>query len=165
MTDHHQRENADHQPTTSIYFAYGTLLGASHMTGKYTSARALGTATYPDHELSFWRFGDGIEDGGCTIVEAPGKSLIGMLYEVTDADTPQLLAMDDATGTWEQREIEVRNEAGDSVQAVTLRVGSFGGIWPPTQSYGDLVLEGAREAELPAAYQLRLHEIVRECRG
>lgn len=147
------------------YFGYGTLLGHSHMRQRYPSARPVGRASYADHELGFWRYGDGIDGGGCTIVESPGRQLVGVLYRLDEEDTRKLLAVDGYASEYEVRQVEVACEDGRSVTAYTLRVGQNNGTWPPPDDYAGLVTAGAVEADLAADYRARLAEIIAVARS
>jgi hypothetical protein len=149
-----------------LYFAYGTLLGATHMRSRYPSAVSQGLATYDAHELGFSRYeADSSVAGGCTIVDAPGSVLIGVLYELNEADMTRLLAVDGESEWYERREVDVVRASGGRVRAVTLRVKRHQADWIPPVPYGHLVTEGAREAGLPIDYQERLSQIVVDARG
>ena len=143
------------------YFAYGTLLGETHMRSRYPSAERAGTAVYEGHELGFYAYGD-VPGGGCTIVERPGADLIGVLYRLSDEDMRHLMAVDGYAREYERREIDVRLPDGTTTQAVTLRVNDGNGAWSPPDEYGRLVTDGAGEANLPVTYQARLSQIVAE---
>ena len=150
--------------TTKPYFAYGTLLGLSHMRSRYPSAKPVGRATYPDHELGFWQYGDGVEGGGCTIVDSPGRHLIGILYSLDAADTRRMLEVEGFKEQYEVRHVEVTDQAGTVTPAFTLRVDPDNGVWSPPDDYAGLVTNGAAEAGLPDDYQARLREIIAEAR-
>jgi len=142
------------------YFAYGTLLGLSHMRTRYPSAQPMGLAVYAGHELGFWRYSEGVEGGGCTIVESPAQQLIGVLYRLDPEDTSRLLDVDGLRDQYEVRHIEVTDEVGAVIPAYTLRVDPDNGVWPPPDEYAGLVTRGANEAGLPDEYRARLDEII-----
>lgn len=152
-------------PTGKPYFAYGTLLGLSHMQSRYPSATPVGQAVYRDHELGFWQYSDGVEGGGCTIVDSPGRDLIGVLYRLDADDARRLLEVDGFVDEYEVRDIEVTDDKGSAVSAFTLRVDPNNGTWAPPDDYAGLVTNGAAEAGLPAEYQERLSAIIADARN
>ena len=154
----------DEAAITKPYFAYGTLLGLSHMQSRYPSARPIGQATYADHELGFWRYGNGVDGGGCTIVDSPGRHLIGILYRLDADDARRLLEVDGLRDQYEVRHIDVTDQDGRVTPAYTLRVDPDNGVWPPPDDYAGLVTSGAAEADLPPDYQARLHDIIAQAR-
>lgn len=151
---------SDEQLRGKPYFGYATLLGESHMRSRYPSARSLGLATYVDHELGFWNHGEGISGGGCTIVESPGRNLIGILYDLDSVDTDRLLAVDGLSDQYEVRQIEVIDTECSMVPAYTLRIRSNNGAWTPPDDYARLIMNGAEEAGLPQKYRNRLRAII-----
>ena len=154
----------DEDAISKPYFAYGTLLGLSHMRSRYPSAQPVGRATYLDHELGFWQYADGVDGGGCTIVESPGRHLIGILYRLDAADARRLLEVDGLRDQYEVRHIAVTDQNGALTPAYTLRVDPDNGVWPPPDDYAGLVTNGAAEANLPDDYRARLNEIIADAR-
>jgi hypothetical protein len=146
------------------YFAYGTLLGPSHMRSRYPSAERMGIARYPGHQLWFWAYGDEGE-GGCTIIDEPRRSLIGVLYTLSREDMTKLMAVDGAAHAYEVREIDVIDDDGRVTHAVTLRVESDAGDWVPPEPYAQLVTDGALELGLPDDYRAELESIVAAARA
>jgi gamma-glutamylcyclotransferase len=135
------------------------------MQSRYPSATPVGHAVYRDHELGFWRYSDGVEGGGCTIVDSPGRDLLGVLYSLDADDARRLLAVDGFDVQYEVRDIDVTAGDGSRVSAFTLRVNANNGTWPPPDDYAGLVTNGAAEAGLPAEYQERLSAIIGEARS
>jgi hypothetical protein len=60
---------------------------------------------------------DGVEGGGCAIVDSPGRDLIGVLYSLDADDARRLLAVDGYVDQYEVRNIEVTAEDGSVVGA------------------------------------------------
>ena len=146
------------------YFGYGTLLGEGHMKHQYPSARSLGMGFCKGYELGFWCYADP-SDGGCAIVEKPDGILFGMLYELSQEDMDRLLVVGGHADWYQALPVDVTSVAGGSVRALTLRVAGFRGGWAPPPDYAALVIDGAREAGLPAEYQQRLADIVDRARA
>lgn len=155
------RENEGRMLT---YFGYGTLLGQAHMKHRYPSARPLGIGFCRGYELGFWCYADP-SDGGCAIVEKPDGILFGTLYELSPDDMDRLLTAG-GHGDWHQALIlDVTGVAGGSTRALTLRVAGFRGRWAPPPDYAALVIDGAREAGLPAEYRQLLAAIVAQAQA
>jgi hypothetical protein len=145
------------------YFGYGTLLGETHMRRGYPSARTIGVGFYEQHELAFWRY-DKASEGGCSIIHRPDGILFGVLYQLSAADMTKLLEVGGLADWYEAREIDVTRVTGGRARAITLRVDGYRGDWVPPADYAALVIDGAREAGLPAEYQTKLETIVANAR-
>lgn len=136
--------------STFVYFAYGSNMLRQRMLARAPSARQVGLATLADHALRWHKVSkDG--SGKCDIVAQPGAVVHGVLYEIDAAEKP---ALDVAEGlNWGYREVqlELQGQAGP-VRALSYQATNIDSFTKPYSWYKTLVLAGAREQQLDAAY-------------
>ena len=130
------------------YFAYGSNLLSRRMRARIPSARALGTAWVDGHRLSLGKAGrDG--SGKATLVADPGARVWGVLYAIDPAHWRQL---DGFEPGYTRVTLVVTTKGRERVRVSTY-------VAPPTASdpvpfawYKRLIVEGAREHNLPTPY-------------
>lgn len=142
-----------------LYFAYGSNMLTRRLLGRTSSARAVGVARLPGHELRWHKVSkDG--SGKCDIVPAAKENMVyGVLYEIALADKP---ALDQAEGLgWGYREvqIEVQTDTGP-VLALSYQATNIDHGTKPYDWYKAIVVSGAREHELPPDYVQALESVV-----
>jgi hypothetical protein len=73
-----------------LYFAFGSNLAWAQMKERCPSARFVSIAALPDHRLAFTRKS---VNRGCGVADAvrdPGRTLWGVVYEISDLDVGSL---------------------------------------------------------------------------
>lgn len=91
------------------------------------------------------------------IVEAPGESVFGVLYQLP---LHKFARLDNSEGRqYRYLWTEVEDTAGDRVAAVTYRVAAAAAEGRPSPSYLNLIREAARQRGLPADYLARLDRV------
>ena len=144
-----------------LYFAYGSNLRSAQMARICPGHVFLGPARLEGYRLAFtlpdaeWR--GGVAD----IIESHGDEVWGALYRLTDADLLPLDAYEgfDPRGPSEsndyaRRKIRLASTPRDILQAEawTYFVREPQGHVAPSALYRDVLIEGAIERGLPAAY-------------
>ena len=143
-----------------LYFAYGSNLLSQRLSARVASARAVGTAWVDGQRLSLGKRGrDG--SGKATLVATPGARVWGALYSIDPAHWERL---DGFEPGYARVALEVTSERRGRLLAATY-------IAPETASeavafawYKRLIVEGAREHGLPAAYVDALLQLPERCK-
>jgi len=139
----------------AVYFAYGSNMSSRAIAGRCPSARPLGRAALPDHELIFFLDDASWRGGVAGVLPAPGRRVEGVLYAL---DEPDLRALDDyedvAAGDYVRARREVHAADGSPRDAWIYLPGRDADVWVrPSRAYLRCLLEGAREHGLSAAYR------------
>jgi len=132
-------------------FTYGSNMAGVEMEAVAPGARFLGPARLDRHRLELRRRSVRWGGGAVDIVQAEGECVWGALYEVDDFD-----ALDAKEGTalaaYCRRSVtvELRGErvTADAYEVIEKEHEEV----PPTREYAELLLAGAQERDLPAAY-------------
>lgn len=137
------------------YFAYGSNMHPEEMSRWCSSARLLGTARLSEYRLAFTRTsvrnypGSGVAD----LVAAPGQTVWGALYEISDQDLEVLDRKEAAGQAYEQVVVSVVGSDGTPTEAIAYAViEKADPEVAPSQTYLGHVIEGARACELPDGY-------------
>jgi gamma-glutamylcyclotransferase (GGCT)/AIG2-like uncharacterized protein YtfP len=131
----------------ALYFAYGSNLSSARLRLRVASARVVGAACLRGYRLTCDKRGaDG--SGKANLCSDAAGRVWGAVYALDPADWPVL----DACETLYTR-IGVRVEARDrELTAQTYRSDALTGDPVPFAWYRRLILEGAREHDLPEDY-------------
>lgn len=135
---------------TFLYFAYGSNMLSRRMLARTPSARRVGPARLSDFELRWHKVSrDG--SGKCDIVDAPGGVVQGVLYQIAAAER-QALDIAEGLGTgYREVLLEVQTSEG-AQQAISYRATNIDSFTKPYSWYKALVVAGAKEQRLDAAY-------------
>lgn len=130
-----------------LYFAYGSNLASRRMRERVPGARARGRARLDGFRLVADKPG---RDGTAklNLAPAPGSAVWGALWELRAED---LLVLDRFEGGYLRVAVSVRSEAGP-LAATSYRSGLACAEAALSRDYKALVVEGAREQELPAGW-------------
>lgn len=120
-------------------------------------ARLVGKATLKDHKVAFSSFTEDVSPemmyGGCHLEAAPGQTLYGVLYEISD---DELAKLDKLTRVEQGRYIKkfptVVDENGTSHKTVAHSIKNPKGKSRPTKDYMDHMIKGAKEHGFPKPY-------------
>jgi gamma-glutamylcyclotransferase len=139
---------------TVTYFAYGSNMARDVIARLSPHHRFLGVACLADHRLAFTRRSVKTGSGVADIVQAPGQTVWGVLYEITD---DELAAIDRKEGhgwAYTRITLPVRLEAdGSERSAVTYTVRSkMSTELPPSKQYLGRIIVAARDRGLPDQY-------------
>jgi gamma-glutamylcyclotransferase (GGCT)/AIG2-like uncharacterized protein YtfP len=143
-----------------LLFAYGSNLAAREMAGWCPAARYAGPALLEGFRVVLTRrslrWGGGVAD----IVAADGERVWGAVYEVPEGDLDELDRKEGEGFAYRRRAVPVVL-AGERREAQAYEVVEKRVVVPPaTPEYAALVLEGARERNLPAAWIATLERLL-----
>jgi hypothetical protein len=129
----------------TLHFAYGSNMSRAQMRARCPGASALGTAT-----LRHWRFVIGAEGHG-SIAPRPGAWVHGVLWRVGPRELAAINAYENIdSGLYVRRRLSVR--FGASLLPALVYILRRQGEGRARPAYVHLVVEAARDWELPQAY-------------
>ena len=139
----------------TLYFAYGSNMASSQLAAWGTEHRALGAAELANHRIAFLRRSIRWKAGAADIVQTPGESVWGVLWELPFGATA--LDRKEAAGdAYRRRAVTVRLN-GETFTAMAYEViEKEPREVPPRREYLDLMLAGAREHQLPETWLQRI---------
>lgn len=147
-------------PPVVINFSYGSNMLWRRIRARVPSARPLGVAVLRGHRLEWHKAGrDG--SGKCDVVLAndPAHAVHGVLYQFLAAEKPLLDAAEGLGAGYDEKQVEVEGSQGP-IHAWLYCATATDPKLPPYSWYKALVVAGAREHGLPAAYIERLEAVV-----
>jgi AIG2-like family len=128
-----------------LHFAYGSNMSRLLMGGRCPQAQALGTAT-----LAGWRFVISPEGFG-SLAPRAGGCVHGVLWQLSARDLAAINAYESVdSGLYLRRRLPVRH--GTRQLPALVYITSQGGEGTPRPGYIHLVVQAAREWNLPEAY-------------
>ena len=144
-------------PPTTLYFAYGSNLGASEIAQTAPQAHAEGVAFLPGFRLVFTKHSQKWGGDAASIEESPTSVVWGYVYRLNPEERAALVARE---GGYDERVLTVWRvdgtpdcQDGKPVNAIAFVGGAkCGSSCGPAQMYRDLVVEGARSRGLPTSY-------------
>lgn len=147
--------------STFRYFAYGSNMLTPRLTARCPSARPIGVYLAPDWRVDFTQRSRSDGSGKASIMQAEADIVHGVLFEIALNDRPQL---DIAEGPGYDRldDFQVRSANSDFVTCTTFIANKHEAGLKPYDWYLALIIAGAREHGLHAAYQKRFHSILHD---
>jgi hypothetical protein len=128
----------------TLYFAYGANMERDAMRRRCPGATALGIA-----RLIGWRYV--IVDGYGSVAPAPGCRVFGVLWRLTPRDLAAVNAYESLdSGLYLRRLLTVRR--GDARATALVYIARRRGEGTPRPGYINVVVEAARDWELPEPY-------------
>jgi hypothetical protein len=122
-------------------------------------------ATLPNFAVEFRHYSEKRQGGISSIIEAPGKLVRGVLYEIRAEEMEELDIVESVPqGLYRRDTFLVMGDDGIWHAAELYRVASPRGPYPPAKGYLDLMIEGAREHDLEAVYVEELVSLRRSLR-
>jgi hypothetical protein len=129
----------------TLHFAYGSNMSRALMGARCPDAEAIGTAT-----LAGWRFVIN-PDGLGSIVPQPGGRVHGVLWRLTARDLAAINAYEGIeSGLYLRRQLPVR--CGERQATALVYIARQHGEGIPRPGYINVVLDAARDWQLPALY-------------
>lgn len=128
-----------------LHFAYGSNMSRVPMQNRCPGAKEAGTATLRHHRFVI------MTNGYASVISAPGWIVHGVLWRLTPRDLAALNVYENvAGGLYRQARLPVIQ--GAKTMAALVYIGSDMGEGRPRPGYIELVVEAAREWDLPADY-------------
>ena len=145
----------------TTYFAYGTLLELAEIRKHCPTAEPLGIYQLKDYQLDFAACGPDSSIGGCTLKDAPGNTMQGMLYRLSqeESDTLERAAGLDR-GLWARHPVSLLSLTGAQIPANTFIIPSPSGPYAPPATYTRPIIDGAKAIPLNPDYIAQLESIV-----
>jgi gamma-glutamylcyclotransferase (GGCT)/AIG2-like uncharacterized protein YtfP len=135
------------------HYAYGSNLSSSYLREYCPSATFVMKADLPNYRVEFRHYSEESGGGISTIIEAPGRLVRGVVYEIPE---PEMDAMDRlesvSAGLYKRETFLVLGADGEWHHADMYRVTQPTGPYAPARSYLDKMIAGAREHGLDAEY-------------
>lgn len=143
------------------YFAYASNMTPAVIRRLCPQHRYLGVARLADHRLSFSRRSVKTQTGVADIVQAPGETVWGVLYEIDDNGLAAIDRKEGHDWAYIRVSLPVRLEAGGPERTAVIYTVRFKepAQVPPSREYLDLVIAAARERGLPGPYIERIEAI------
>ncbi len=133
-----------------LSFAYGSNMLAARLRQRVPGARLLGPAMLPGHGLRWHKAGaDG--SGKCDVVASPHEQVHGVLWLIPQAQKALLDAAEGLGQGYTERRLTVLHAGREHLAWTYCALQVQDGLLPYAW-YHALVLAGAREQGLPAAY-------------
>ena len=129
---------------TYLYFAYGSNLNLELIDRRCPGIRPLTPAILKDYELVF----RGVAD----VISAPGKIVIGAIYEVNESHLQALDQYEGIPHFYERRLVEVETMQGEKLQALTYMITQKTAPYPPSEHYLHAIIAGMKQWNFPPAY-------------
>ncbi len=147
----------------ALYFAYGRNMSAAAFDAACPGNRFLGAAELSAHRLAFTRRSVRTGTGVADILESPGHSVWGALYELPGPRALAALDRKEGRGwAYERKPVRVRLGGGDHSTREAFAyavIAPDGAHVAPSEEYVRALLDGARERGLPDAYAAMLAEL------
>jgi gamma-glutamylcyclotransferase len=136
-----------------FHFGYGSNLSIEFVQKHLIpDARFVMKGYLPNFEVRFPFWSEERQGGYSGIMEAPGELVQGALYEVTEEELRALDELDVYKGLYYRKTFLVLGEDGEFHPADLYRVIDPHGPFPPSRSYVEIMLAGARDLGLDREY-------------
>ena len=137
-----------------LYFAYGSNLWQPRLECRVGRVRALGVARLAGYTLR-WNKRSTDGSGKCDIVPVAGDEVLGVVYELDERKIKDLDRIEGVGAGYDRADVRVEL-GGEAVTACAYIATQVDDTLLPYDWYRHLVLAGARQHGLPAAYIARL---------
>jgi gamma-glutamylcyclotransferase len=143
------------------YFAYGSNMAPGVMARLCPQHRYLGPARLDDHRLAFTRRSVKTGTGVADVVSAPGHTVWGALYEISDDELARVDKKEGYDWAYTRVMLPVRPANGPERPAVVYTVAAKQTPEiPPSPAYLAGVIAAARERGLPEDYITGLSAVI-----
>jgi hypothetical protein len=136
-----------------LHFGYGSNLRAAFVRELLPGAKPVMKGYLPNYEVQWPAWSDTFRGGTSSIVENPGELVEGVLYDCPERELKEL---DYKPGlyvpAYKRETFTVLGEDGQWHRAELYRLRALSGPFPPSRSYVEGMLSGAREVGLSPAY-------------
>ncbi len=127
------------------YFAYDTNLNKKRMQERYPDSKPRFTATLPNYKLVFVGWSRQWHGGTASIRPLRGEKVLGVLYDVSEKDLRRLDNDAGVPGRASRLNINVFNEDGEAIAAIThIQTGKLEET-KPSPEYLAIIQQGYRD--------------------
>lgn len=142
-----------------LCFSYGSNMSHRRLQARVPSARFVAVAELPAHRLRFHKSaGDGSAKCDAEETGHPDDRVIGVIYEIDDAEKPDLDRHEALGLGYDEKQVELTT-GSDRVRAWMYYATCINNALKPFHWYKDHVLIGARENGLPAEYIAQIEAV------
>lgn len=142
-----------------ICFTYGSNMSHRRLQARVPSARFVAVAELPAHRLRFHKSaGDGSAKCDAEETGNPEDRVIGVVYEIADAEKPDLDRHEALGFGYEEKQVGLITGNG-TLQAWMYYATRINDALKPFHWYKDHVLIGARENGLPTKYIAQIEAV------
>jgi gamma-glutamylcyclotransferase (GGCT)/AIG2-like uncharacterized protein YtfP len=143
-----------------LYFAYASNMNQAQMKRWCPASRFLKAVLLRGFRFVYDGFSVTWDGAVGNIAKSETESVWGALYEITERDRLTLDAFEGYPRSYEHREVEVTDRAGNVVLAMTYyRTGRA--LGKPHPDYERIVIDGAKESGLPEDYVDKFLRVIR----
>ncbi len=143
-----------------LYFAYASNMNQAQMKRWCPASRFIKSAILQRFRFVYDGFSVTWDGAVGNIVKSETESVWGALYEITERDRLTLDAFEEYPRSYEHREVEVKDRAGEGYRAMTyFRTGRA--LGKPHPDYEKIVIDGAKECGVPEDYADRYLRVIR----
>ncbi|MDR3724343.1 MAG: gamma-glutamylcyclotransferase [Terracidiphilus sp.] len=140
----------------NLFFAYGANMNLAHLRQRCSHPVRVAVACLQNYRIGFYGHSE-IWDGAMeTAIEAEGSQLWGVLYALSGSDWDQIDQWQDArfdgAGRYFHYPIQAMDAHGKRYDARLYKKDVLYAPQLPSNSYMELILDGARQNQLPPAY-------------
>lgn len=145
------------------YFAYGSNMNVGQMAERCAAARVVCAACLPGYRLAFYGRSRVWDGGQETVVQASGRQVWGVLYELLFGDAASLDMWSsvrlDGGGAYFHYPVQVWDAADSEHTAVLYKKDVLGPPVPPSRQYLAHIVAGAAANGLPDVYVQELKNL------
>lgn len=153
-----------------LYFAYGSNLLAKRIHINCPSASRAGIGKLVDYRLDFTMYAKGWKGAVATIVPTEGKTVWGAIWKIASEEMRKLDKQEGVdSGAYFPHEVDIELPNGGKLKCRTyqqsnqpkqyVKLSKLPVDRRPSPVYLNVIIEGARESDLPEYYQVFLQTI------
>jgi len=133
-----------------MYFAYGSNMDFEQMRQRCPSCEVIGNARLSHYAMSFTRWSRSWKSGTADILPEKGELVYGILYKLSPDDLKKMDKVADYPNSYVRQDIAVLCDE-EPLPALTY-VARRQGVFSPSRSYLNKMIQGAENHELPEEY-------------
>jgi len=140
------------------YFAYGSNMSVRRLKSRTPSATPKGTFILPKHDLRFHKSSntDGSAKCDAFFTGRTEHKVFGVLFHLNKTEKIILDKIEGLGKGYKQKEVTIHTPDGKNETAFTYYATAINEKLKPFSWYVDHVLKGAKEAELPEEYLIKI---------
>jgi gamma-glutamylcyclotransferase (GGCT)/AIG2-like uncharacterized protein YtfP len=144
------------KPGELYLFAYGSNMNKEQIRARCANPKAIAIAKLPNHRVAFFGYSKTWDGAMETVIEAPGREVWGVIYELSFSDWDKLDAWQDVrlngTGAYFHYPASVTDTQGKIRTVLFYKKDILGDPQKPSREYLDFIAAGALEHGLPSSH-------------
>ena len=143
-----------------LHFGYGSNMSEEYMKQYTPGLKYVMNAQLPNFEIQFRKYSDNMQGGISSIIPKPAGMIYGVLYYIPKSEMEELDILEDVPlGIYSRETFQVLGEDGKWYAADLYRVSEPKGPFTPARQYLDLMIAGATEHGINAAWIATLKDM------